>query len=322
MLGPAGNQLLLAVDTLRRRPIAAAFLRDTTGTVRDAALAALRTGSASPNTLGTQILDVSGHLVLSTRDGLPIPTALPSATDRIVGPLGMMRGTIVVYSVGRVSDQGETLGYVVRWWQSSTSDENRGRFQALIGPGSALFLANADGSLWTDLLRRVEARPFDPSAGEPVRYENPDGSEALAAASPIPGTPWMVVVQFPMDRVLEGVTGMLRWLLLFGVFILVAGGITAWILSGRLTRSIGELATAARAIRAGDYGRRVAVHGSDELGTGERWTMAWRSTPTSQRIIPVPRAGSCRRGWYQPPEPGRRGRGGASAPRAFASAAR
>jgi signal transduction histidine kinase/HAMP domain-containing protein len=45
------------------------------------------------------------------------------------------------------------------------------------------------------------------------------------------------------------------------------GAATAWVMSGRLTGSVVELAESAKAISAGDYSRRTAVRGTDEVGT-------------------------------------------------------
>src|SRR5690606_5410807 len=76
-----------------------------------------------------------------------------------------------------------------------------------------------------------------------------------------------VVLGVPHSTILVGPQRMIGRLILFGLLILGAAAAAAWLLSGRLTGSVAELSSAARAISGGDYSRRAVVDSNDEIGT-------------------------------------------------------
>ncbi|HET8654553.1 MAG TPA: ATP-binding protein [Longimicrobiaceae bacterium] len=236
---------------------------------RAAALAAIRKANDAPNVAATELRDPSGRLVLSAREearrGIQrfdpdLPRLAPGPGSAGIGPIRASGDTLFFPVIARVGRGDRAVGYVVRWV--------RMQIAGVIGPGVRLEFVNAGGQVWTSRGERVAAPPGLPGALKGVaHYERPDGKAVLAAAAPVTGTPWTVYIEFPTANALTGPRGMVRGLALFGFALLLAGAAIAWLLSGRLTGAVVELADTAEAIRRGDYARRTAVRRADEVGT-------------------------------------------------------
>jgi PAS domain S-box-containing protein len=80
------------------------------------------------------------------------------------------------------------------------------------------------------------------------------------------GTPWTLVVESPRGRALAPVQAMVEQLAGLTVLLLLLGGAATWVLTGRLTTPLAELAGAAAGLTSGDYTRRVTVRRRDEVG--------------------------------------------------------
>jgi PAS domain S-box-containing protein len=269
VLGASAAQLSEATGALAEDSSVAAFLGEPSAESREAALNAIRSVGGDASVAGIELRDLSGRRVLGTGAGLPVQSdALGLALTRIaqgpdtavVGPIGAEADTLLYPVVARVSRDGRVVGYLVRW--------TRVQIAGVIGSGSRLLFANAGGAVWTSRGERVAAPPMDAGAAQGVvTYERSDGGKVLAAASPVAGTPWTVVIEFSRDVVLSAPRGMVLWLIVFGLVLLAVGAAMAWVMSGRLTGSVVELAESAKAISAGDYSHRTAVRGAGEVGT-------------------------------------------------------
>jgi signal transduction histidine kinase len=227
--------------------------------------------------LGAELRDASGRHVLAVA-GSRAPNAAGFGSDilqfiRGSDPVAILPfradGDSVFYATAaRVRADDATLGYVVRWERLDTPPATLVLIGELIGSDARVYLANSRGDVWTDLNRRV--------AGPPVRlanlnrvssYRRAQDGRVLAAGVSMRGNPWTVVVEFSEDRLLAGPRSVVRQMAAVGVLLLLAGALVAWLLSGRLTKSIVGLAAAARAISDGDYSHRATVEGVDEVGT-------------------------------------------------------
>jgi hypothetical protein len=98
-----------------------------------------------------------------------------------------------------------------------------------------------------------------------LEYERPQSGARLAATATVPGTPWVLLVEFPREPVLARAKLVSKQLGLIGLILLVAGGTCAWLLSRNLTQPLADLGSAASAIAAGDYERRLRVERGDEF---------------------------------------------------------
>jgi signal transduction histidine kinase len=172
-----------------------------------------------------------------------------------------------------VVDQNELLGYLVRWRIVAATPQSIERFSQLLGTRAALYFGNMDGSLWTDMMKPVAAPipgETDPSDNIYKYFRNGDG-RLIASSKPIPGTPWMIVVEFAQQKVLETSNLYLRRVLFIGVGLLVVGVIITWLMSRNITRPLNYLTAGASAIAAGNHSPAVHVdHGignrEDEIG--------------------------------------------------------
>ncbi len=269
VLGESAEQIREQASTLARDPAAAAFLARPSAASRDAALGAIRSAGGDAAVAGIELRDLGGRRVLGSGAGLPTHAeALDSALvqvaagkeEAVVGPIGATTDTLLYPVIAPVRAGGVPVGYLLQW--------TRLQIAGVIGTGSRLEFVNAGGAVWTARGERVAAPPVATGAGSGVvTYARPDGDMVLAAAAPVAGTPWTVVIEFSRDVVLSAPRDMVLWLILFGLVLLAVGAVTAWVMSGRLTGSIVELAETAKAISAGDYSRRTAVRGTNEVGT-------------------------------------------------------
>lgn len=274
ILDGSAASLRSQIATLTRRPLIQEALRLPDGDSARALLAsAARQAGAS---LGVQLLDPTGAVILVGGSRVPSLTDAERAelialtTDSITVATGEIRlaGDSVAYPiVARVSHGPQTLGYLVQWRRIVNSEASRRQITNLIGSAARLSLGNASGDLWTDLMTRVAAPQAD-IGWKPSGVREHDRAEGLHLASAVrlSGAPWTVLVEFPHATVLSHMPATLVRLGLFAAMLLVLGVISAWRMSGTVTRPIADLAQATSALRAGDLSRRVRVRRGDELG--------------------------------------------------------
>jgi signal transduction histidine kinase len=170
--------------------------------------------------------------------------------------------------VTTINENKQPLGYLVRWRQMTATPKALQQLSGLLGTGAALYLANADGSLWTDMIKPVPSPlPKDFKPGSNINIPAAGGKDAaIASLKPIGNTPWMLLVEFPTSVVLSNANEFLRWLLIIGVILIAAGSFIAWIMSRNMTRPLKQLTAAASALASGDYSTAVAVDRRDEIG--------------------------------------------------------
>lgn len=262
------------VDRVLSDTILITRLRDPEWEDVRAALGALAGVQAGENSLYGEVVDASGRRlgVTSARPPLPLePMDMERAIERraaVVGGLRTVGDTIVYPVVGPVMKGAEVAVFLVRWRRLSIAGGGRDRLEEMIGSGARMYMADAGGGLWTDFDREVPAPDVElASLAEVVEYSHADGTKVVGTARPVAGTPWVFVVEFPRAGIVAGAGRILQHLLLFGLLLLLVGGVLAWLAAGRLTGSMTELAGAARALTDGDYSRRVGVQGDDEIAT-------------------------------------------------------
>ena len=97
-------------------------------------------------------------------------------------------------------------------------------------------------------------------------YRTPDGNRRLGALSGVPGTAWVVWVEFPRAVILSPATRFLRRMIYLGLLMAVATTVLVRWLAIRVTTPLATMTTAAEAMAAGDYSRRVDGGRADEIG--------------------------------------------------------
>ena len=273
------------------RPEVAAYLRDPVPGRRQAALKALEYVGPQPDQLlAVELRDATGRVMLATgpaadamaqrrsidRSGENLrsaPTNVPAdsfprpqhADSGLVGEFRLVGDTVVYPVVSLVP--GSSKGYVIHWRRLATTPAALEQFRELVGSGK-LFLANATGDLWTDLVGVTPPPPVPvDSLLELASYARP-GSEGEfhAMAARIGDTPWMVMLELPDRLALAPAERFLQRMLLIGLLCVATGLLAAWFVSRRIALPIRNLTRAAQDIAAGDYSRPVLTRRADELG--------------------------------------------------------
>ena len=137
----------------------------------------------------------------------------------------------------------------------------------LLGRDASLMVGNATGeSVWTNLTSRVTGPSTASSRGIAERYVPATGEEQMGVMLDVPSTPWVTWAEMPYDGVMAGAYESLRHLAAFAMLCIALGVFGAWLLSRHVTAPIAELTRAEEEFAGGNYGRRVSVGRSDELG--------------------------------------------------------
>jgi PAS domain S-box-containing protein len=247
----------LAADSEVRRA-----LRAPTPGARAATQSALtRLTSRDSLNAGVEIWDTAGLPVLSVGRPLPrLPMAAARAlSDSARGPLGVAIGplrtlddSIFFAVVAPVIDASRTAGYVAQWRRVRTSPQTIRQITDLIGSDAKLLVGNAQGDVWTNLIQRVEGPPATVvERNGVIEYQRRDDGWYFARRLPIQGTPWLLMVEFPRDRVFGRSQGFLRKIALIAFVLVAVGASGAWILSRRVTTPLrGQEARAEGRFRA------------------------------------------------------------------------
>ena len=116
------------------------------------------------------------------------------------------------------TETGAPLGYVVQRRLVGNTAATTKLLTELIGSGAKLYIGNARGDIWTDLVAvtpspRIDAAGINGLRGV-LQYERIPGQQVLAAINEIPNTPWAIAVEFPRSLALQSSHEML-WRLAF-----------------------------------------------------------------------------------------------------------
>lgn len=235
-----------------------------TGTAQDSQVIAVELlGSAGQQLLATG--PFSSELArLHDAGAVPIPSHADSGA---LGPFRVIDGRVIYPVVARVGD-GEPAARVVIWRRIAGTPETRRRVADLIGTSGTILSGNADGSVWADQARPVDGPSLVDGAHDSVVSYHRTGVEGALLGYPlaIPGTPWVVMVEFPRQTVLAPTAAFARDLTAIGLVGVALSLLVAWLLSGRLARPLRRLTAAAEVITRGGEPDRVLLRRSDELG--------------------------------------------------------
>ena len=240
---PAGQA---AIRTLLVRP---------SGAARAAARAVLEELTARDSlNAAVELWNAAGQRVLAV--GHPLPAADTSVTrvlmasvsdsNTALGPLRVIGDSPVFPVIAAVTVSGTPTGYVVNWRRVQASPEATRRLTELIGPGAALLVGNVAGDVWTDLSGRVGGPPVDVRDRRGVmEYARPGRGTYVALAAAIGGTPWVLVVELPRDRILAPARSFLARVTVIALVLIVGSVAGAWAVSRQGRRQL-EAELAAR----------------------------------------------------------------------------
>ncbi len=252
-----------------------AFLRQPTPENLAAARDAITYRGNRPETSAAiELLDARGRRVLATgRDSASVRDAarrlIPRTSSPETSAVGAFHAlndtTVLLPVIAMVADKGRRVGYVVEWWLIRQSPAEREMFSRLLGSGGRLLLGGTNG-VWTDQVTVQPPPPRTVAANQDVTvYEDGVRGRQMGTVTAVPGSPWLMFIEFPEVDVLATAFSFRNRLLRAAAVLSVLSFIAAWLISRRLTRPLQELTVVSEAISAGDYSRRVHIDGVDEL---------------------------------------------------------
>jgi len=279
-LRQSGSRLIASARQAADTAPVARYLAHPAAGARGAVAALLRPpGAAGRQIAAAEVFDARRATLLAVGDsGVRSATAaatselLAALTSRDSGLVGrfLVVGDSVVYPVvaPRVSG-GRILGYVAVWRYLSTTPESRRQTNQLIGAGARLYLGDASDNVWTDLDRPVAPPPVAlTGSGGVLHYvrAGQDGGAMMAVARPVAGTPWLVLIEFPVATVLAPVDAFFRQSVIDGALILVLGVLIAWAASRRVTAPLARLTRTAEDLTGRTGGEEAEPGQGDEIG--------------------------------------------------------
>jgi len=276
ILQAGAPQRVVEVREAAAEPALGAYLGHPTARGRAAGLQALRRLTARDTlNAAVELWNATGERVLTAGRPPPVLDAAAARTLRetasgpvgaAVGPLRTADDSLFFPVVGAVADGKRTAGYVVNWRRVLSSPQTTQRLTGLIGSDAAFMIGNVAGDIWTDLSARVAGPPVDVTNREGViEYERPGRGRYLARRAVFPGAPWVLVIEFPRDRVLAPARGFLQRIAAIALVLIAVGAVGAWTVSRQITAPLRGLSEAAQAIAAGQPAH-VDVARPDELG--------------------------------------------------------
>ena len=228
--------------------------------------------SRTPQVVQRAIWSRDGQLRFALRPSAPSPSTFPRQPmgTRVlpearawVGPLRLQSDTVVYEVVAHIGSADATLGYYVETRRLPVQSAQF--LRDLIGNGASLLLGNADGSLWTDLVRRVTAPPPARRLDVPFEYSRND-VRSIGSTGAVPATPWLVTAEMPRHVALAPAREFLYGASVIALLMIGLGCVAAWMLSRSITGPLDHISRTAEGIAEGDYSRRTRLSAQNELG--------------------------------------------------------
>jgi len=190
-------------------------------------------------------------------------------TNYVVGKVYAAGGHASFWLSVPVWNDGDLLGYLVQERRMTMAPKALAPFRDMIGTDIEFYLRNVDNdATWVTMTGSPAAPPTKSRAfakGLEI-FTHESHGDLLASTTGLTGTPLMVTVEEPMDRILQRPQSTVRALALFAVLLAMLGASLAWIFSRQVTRPLVDLTGAAEGIALGQYTERVRARRSDEIG--------------------------------------------------------
>lgn len=256
------------------QPAIKKFLADTSYN-RDSALSILERIRQDSTSVLVDLRDSKYQLVLRTaKDSIHERVNFDSLTERLalnrdtaIGKIFLVRDSMYYPVIQPVRASQQIIGYLVRWRLLYTTPQAIEQLSRLMGTKAALYVGNADGSLWTDLIKPIDHYLTDSlQLDKPIEHKTSDDKKLITAFNKINNTPWLVSVEFSQQNILESANRFLRWMIIGGLILLAVGILLAWIMSRNIIRPLNRLTEATSGIAAGNYTPTEGADRRDEVG--------------------------------------------------------
>jgi signal transduction histidine kinase len=274
-----------AFDTVAGNPKVAEFLtsagthpsRSKADSVAVAALLAHVVGGH--DSLAVLLVDTTRRVLAST--GRPLPPQIRVIDPESVAPkssddkpstvrvsnLEIVGNRTLFWIVAPVVAHNRRLGYVLepRWLLGAPNALRD--IREMTREDLMMFSRNLDGTGWN----------YQPGVAIPapthrevtrlgVTHERPGTGRLIVEEAPIKGTPWLIVLDSPVQTLLARLRATIERLAWWSLLLLAAGAALSWAIGRRITTPIIALTTAADQVGSGTYARAIPVVGNDEVG--------------------------------------------------------
>lgn len=192
----------------------------------------------------------------------------PRIDSGTIGKMYLVKDRLFYPIIAAITNNNMIIGYLIRWRLITSSPRTVQQLSGLMGAKSNFYFGNSDKRLWTDMLKPVK-NPFPPegrSGGQVVEYNQPDGSPVIGVEKSIKNTPWLMVMEFSQQAVMEPANRFLKWVIIIASILMAIGIFLGWLMSSNITRPLNKLTAAVSLIASGREAGKVAVERKDEVG--------------------------------------------------------
>lgn len=273
ILAKSVHQRAALLQQAGRAPALAALVTHRETADIAAARAALR-ALAGPGTAATvAVADTDRRVIAASDDAplvLPDASALSGlASDRsgfAVSPLARRPtdGRLSYVMTVGIYEGDRLAGYLVEHRQAGGGNDTIALMSGLIGTQAKLTFGNARADVWTDFA--LPPASTSPAILHGVSATAADRVDLLARTAPIPGTPWVSGVGFPVSPVMLPVHRFLIECALIATGVIALAGFFAWWGSRRITVPLARLTDAAASLAHGETAPALVLARQDELG--------------------------------------------------------
>jgi len=196
----------------------------------------------------------------------PLDSLLLNSNKRLdsgyVGKIYKFGDSLYYPVIASIEENRRRIGSFIRWRIIQAKSGAVDQLSKLMGTDARLNIGNADGSLWTNMIKTV---PAPPSAKGFIEYDH-SGKIWFASIHSIANSNWLVSIEFPKSKILQTAQTFLYWLIIAGSILLVIAVFFAWLMSRNISNPLVRLTKATSEIASGNFSSQVFVDRLDELG--------------------------------------------------------
>jgi len=275
MLSASTQNLTTGIYTASQMPAVKTFLASGGKDSAEAVNAILQKIQKDSSYVKAELIGLNGITVHASSNSGKLPQ-LPAGwmagistmkNAGVIGKIYTLDNSIFYPVVATVTVEGKPGGYLVLWRRLAARSKAVDQLSQLMGTDAQIFIGNADGSLWTDMMKPIAPLPVERKGKDDVfEFTRADNVAVLASAHPIANSPWLFSITFPKSKILQTAGSFLYWLIISGLLLLVVGIFWGWMASRSISDPLTKLTKATAEIAAGSHYGQVQVNRQDELG--------------------------------------------------------
>ncbi len=260
----------VATNAAVRRALAVGVVAPTDTTAVNAALASLMTAADSGAV--TELWSADGRVLAKAGAAEAVghrPVVRNARSDSVaIWPFFVSSGRVYYWATAPITANGVTLGAIALQRRLNSQPETERSINRLTGQEVFILFRNADGKVWTTLGGKPVSAPSTPRRIRGMQTYAHGGvspERVMLTERPVARTPWVVALEMPLASLSAAPRAFLSRFVVVSAILLLLGAIAMWLISRRITQPLVRLTSAADAVAAGDYSRRVEVGGDYEL---------------------------------------------------------